>query len=340
MTPGVLRYGVAGLRCYEPAVVATQQWYVGPGQQPVVVDKGYDQGREDELFSTISWPSDGYRLFEISHFIGDRDWFDGMLESNCLFAPRSLLEQVGGFDDSFSMAGGGYANLDLWERLGSSPGVTIVTHPGRGFVPPGPRGHHHQRRCPRRSTEQDLRLRRALRGAAGQAAPGPDEADALRRHPRPRRARRTRSRRMTASSFAGQHAIDGPDGLPASPEPMPEELRSGVRSRSYWRGLAWQQTHWLGQPVAAAPTDLFVYQELLSEVRPDWIIETGTAGGGRARFLASICDLLGHGRVISVGDDRSPRRTPPHHLRRAGRAREQCGATGARAHRRRSTARW
>ena len=32
--------------------------------------------------------------------------------------PRSLLEQVGGFDDSFSVPGGGYANLDLWERLG------------------------------------------------------------------------------------------------------------------------------------------------------------------------------------------------------------------------------
>jgi len=35
-----------------------------------------------------------------------------------------LLEQVGGFDDSFSMPGGGYANLDLWERLGASPDVT------------------------------------------------------------------------------------------------------------------------------------------------------------------------------------------------------------------------
>ena len=53
VTPGVLRFGMAGLRTYEPAIVATQQWYVGPGQQPVVVDKGYDQTAEDELFAAI-----------------------------------------------------------------------------------------------------------------------------------------------------------------------------------------------------------------------------------------------------------------------------------------------
>ena len=50
-----------------------------------------------------------------------------------------------------------------------------------------------------------------------------------------------------------------------------------------------------------APTDLFVYQEILTEVRPDWIIETGGRNGGRALFLASVCDLLDHGRVVAVG---------------------------------------
>ena len=44
------------------------------------------------------------------------------------------------------------------------------------------------------------------------------------------------------------------------------------------------------------------YQELIARVRPDCIIETGTGGGGRAFFLATICDLIDHGRVISVDD--------------------------------------
>ena len=88
LTPGVLRYGIAGIRTYGPAIMVTQQWYVGPGQQPDAMLAGYDQAYEDELFADIEWPQDGYRLFEIGHFIGDRDWFDGLWESNCIFVPR------------------------------------------------------------------------------------------------------------------------------------------------------------------------------------------------------------------------------------------------------------
>ena len=97
-----------------------------------MVAKGYDQTYEDGLFQQIEWPSDGYRLFEISHFIGDRDWFDGIVESNCLFVPRAVLDQYGGFDDSFAMPGGGYANLDLFERIGIAPGINVASILGEG----------------------------------------------------------------------------------------------------------------------------------------------------------------------------------------------------------------
>jgi cephalosporin hydroxylase len=63
--------------------------------------------------------------------------------------------------------------------------------------------------------------------------------------------------------------------------------------------------------VAKAPTDLLAYQELVATVRPDWIIETGTLDGGRAFFLASICDLVGHGQVLSIDEDTSDDR-PTH----------------------------
>jgi cephalosporin hydroxylase len=39
---------------------------------------------------------------------------------------------------------------------------------------------------------------------------------------------------------------------------------------------------------------------MLHELRPDVIVETGTAFGGSALFLASMCDLLDHGRVITI----------------------------------------
>ena len=59
VTPGVLRFGLAGLATYRPAIVATQQWYVGPGQQGDAMDNGYDQAYEDRLFDAINWPNDG-----------------------------------------------------------------------------------------------------------------------------------------------------------------------------------------------------------------------------------------------------------------------------------------
>ena len=54
LTPGVLRFGLAGLATYAPAIVATQQWYVGPGQQGDAMDDGYDQDYEDRLFDRRS----------------------------------------------------------------------------------------------------------------------------------------------------------------------------------------------------------------------------------------------------------------------------------------------
>lgn len=298
LTPSVLRYGMAGLSTYEPAIVVTQQWYVGPGQQPDAMNTGYDQKYEDELFREIEWPLDGYRLFDIGHFIGDRDWFDGLWESNCIFVPRKLLEQYGAFDESFSMPGGGYANLELYERLGSTPDVNVVTILGEGSFHQVHGGTTTNRADPdeRRSTitgyaDDFAELRgRPFRGAGktlhyvGTMFP---------------RAQRTRARRMTADAFVKGPVFTGPDGQPSEPTPMADELKTQFVD-AFWHTFAWRDTTWLGHRVAKAPTDLFVYQELVQRVQPDWIIETGSANGGRALFLASICELLDHGQVISI----------------------------------------
>jgi cephalosporin hydroxylase len=65
-------------------------------------------------------------------------------------------------------------------------------------------------------------------------------------------------------------------------------------------GGALQQTYWLGVPLLKSPLDCWVYQELIHDLRPDLIIETGTDLGGSALFFASVCDLVDHGRVVSV----------------------------------------
>jgi cephalosporin hydroxylase len=76
-------------------------------------------------------------------------------------------------------------------------------------------------------------------------------------------------------------------------------------------GGTWQATHWLGRPALKCPLDLWIYQEMIQEIRPDVIVETGTFLGGTALFLASICDLVGHGRVITI-DIQPQADLPPH----------------------------
>jgi cephalosporin hydroxylase len=63
---------------------------------------------------------------------------------------------------------------------------------------------------------------------------------------------------------------------------------------------AWTAATWLGAQALKNPLDLWVYQEIMFETRPDLVIETGTYRGGSALFLASICDSLGSGAVVSI----------------------------------------
>jgi cephalosporin hydroxylase len=78
-------------------------------------------------------------------------------------------------------------------------------------------------------------------------------------------------------------------------------------------GGTWQRTSWLGVTVWKCPLDLWVYQELLHRLRPDLVIETGTAFGGSALYLGTVCDALDRGRVVSV--DIAPQPDLPVHPR-------------------------
>jgi cephalosporin hydroxylase/glycosyltransferase involved in cell wall biosynthesis len=298
LTPGVLRFARAGLSTYAPAIVATQQWYVGPGQQGDALDNGYDQDYEDRLFESIDWPHDGYRLFEIGQFVDERDWLDGVWESNCLFVERKLLEQVGCFDERFEVAGGGYANLDLYERLAAAPDVTVTTILGEGSF--------HQTHGGTTSNQPDAEERRArvfgysqrYAELRGRPYHGPGKQLHYVGHFANEAARRTRPRRLTTEAFAEASATTG-DGFPTKPIPVPDDLRASF-TEAVWRSMPWERTTWFDRELQTAPTDLVAYQEILHRVRPDFVIETGTGNGARSLFLASICDLLSHGEVVSV----------------------------------------
>jgi len=48
------------------------------------------------------------------------------------------------------------------------------------------------------------------------------------------------------------------------------------------------------------PLDLWVYQEILHELKPDIVIETGVNEGGGAAFISSMMDSIGKGKLITV----------------------------------------
>lgn len=59
-------------------------------------------------------------------------------------------------------------------------------------------------------------------------------------------------------------------------------------------------TYFEGVPLIKCPMDLWVYSELIFDLKPTLIIETGTAFGGSALFFARQLEKLGAGQVISV----------------------------------------
>ncbi|MDB5334831.1 MAG: Cephalosporin hydroxylase [Planctomycetaceae bacterium] len=76
----------------------------------------------------------------------------------------------------------------------------------------------------------------------------------------------------------------------------------GLHASTYYHGV---ETH-------KCPLDLWIFQEILHEVRPALVIELGTYLGGTTLFLAHQLDAFGSGQVVSV-DCREF--TRPHHPR-------------------------
>ena len=62
----------------------------------------------------------------------------------------------------------------------------------------------------------------------------------------------------------------------------------------------WGESTWLGVHIKKCPFDTWMYQEILFTVKPDLIIECGTFRGGSAYFLATLCDLMQKGRIVTI----------------------------------------
>ncbi len=75
----------------------------------------------------------------------------------------------------------------------------------------------------------------------------------------------------------------------------------------------WRRANWLGVRTWKCPFDMWVYQEMLVDLRPALIVECGTAYGGSANYLARICEIIDCGEVVTI--DIKPKPNLPEHPR-------------------------
>jgi cephalosporin hydroxylase len=81
----------------------------------------------------------------------------------------------------------------------------------------------------------------------------------------------------------------------------------------YYNSRIWQNTFWHGHQILKCPMDMWIYQELIWKIKPDYIVEAGTFQGGSALYYAHLFDLQDKGEVITMDVMERPNR--PEHPR-------------------------
>ena len=72
-----------------------------------------------------------------------------------------------------------------------------------------------------------------------------------------------------------------------------------------WVKVGWNEKYsytfsWLGRPIVQLPEDMVRIQEVIYNIEPDVIIETGVAHGGSLIYYATLCKALERGRVVGI----------------------------------------
>ncbi|MBK9243949.1 MAG: cephalosporin hydroxylase family protein [Burkholderiales bacterium] len=79
-------------------------------------------------------------------------------------------------------------------------------------------------------------------------------------------------------------------------------LSRGWMTASFQRKYSYNFS-WMGRPVIQYPQDMIAMQEIVWEVKPELIIETGIAHGGSLVYYASLLQLIGQGEVVGIDID-------------------------------------
>ncbi len=298
LTPGVFEQARAAWQQDPDAVVALRHWFIG-GDQRWLATIGYTREQEDRLFERIRWPADGYELFRIGAPIGENPepWFDGLSESNCLMLPTALYDDIGGFDEAFDQAGGGFANLDLWRRTSLAARGPLVALIGEASF----HQFHDGTTTNVDDSEKDVRVR--AYASAYRALRGEDYAGVHRCN--------LHFRGRMASEFASgvrqRTLMPMRLGITSEVRPGQMALHFDEGAQTYLQSVyaecgLQRDVRWLGMPAGVAPADLLSLQEIIFQLRPDAVIAVG-AEAGLVAFVDTCLQAAGlaDARILHAG---------------------------------------
>jgi cephalosporin hydroxylase len=107
---------------------------------------------------------------------------------------------------------------------------------------------------------------------------------------------------ITIDEASGLVTVEGADGRVSHPMASAEGFKivSDAWVRCGWDAKYVYSFTWMGRPIIQLPDDMVRTQEVIYQVKPDVIIETGVAHGGSLIFYASLCKAMERGRVIGI----------------------------------------
>lgn len=73
-----------------------------------------------------------------------------------------------------------------------------------------------------------------------------------------------------------------------------------------WNLGHWQTFSWLGRQFLQLPDDMLRLAEAVWRLRPSVIVETGVYDGGGTLWLATLCRMMDHGRVVAIDCEPRP----------------------------------
>jgi len=125
--------------------------------------------------------------------------------------------------------------------------------------------------------------------------------------------------KTTIDEKSGEVIVSAGDGEKRYPLGSAEGFAAASRA---WIRAGWDAKHvysfsWMGRPIIQLPEDMVRIQEVIWQIKPDVLIETGVAHGGSLIFYASLFKAMGKGRVVGIDIEIRPhnrRAIEAHHL--------------------------